>query len=68
MTETDVRTRLLRWPLTSRRDRWYNTVVVSWLSGRRNREVQVTVSPKGSSVQVHVDGVKWGPVSHDGVQ
>ena len=27
----------------------------------KGREVQVTISPKGSNVRVHVDGEEWRP-------
>lgn len=68
--DLDVKINHFEWPLTSKKDRWYRTVSIRWAQARRadRREVQVTISPKGGSVQVHVDGAPWGPVSHDVVQ
>ena len=37
----------------------YQCAKVSWVSGRRNREVEIDVSPTGRSVRVYVDGVQW---------
>lgn len=39
----------------------YNLAFVRWVSGRRNRKVEITVSPTGRSVQVYVDGERWTP-------
>lgn len=39
----------------------YNLAWVRWVSGKKNRKVEVTVSPTGRSVMVYVDNVKWGP-------
>lgn len=41
--------------------RWYKTGAFYWWDGREKREVQITLSPTGRNVQVHVDGKKWGP-------
>lgn len=59
--DLDVKVNHFEWPLTSKKDRWYRTIAVRWSQKGRveRREVQVTISPKGSSVQVHVDGVRY---------
>lgn len=52
------------WPL---RGKWYRTQKVyvcrinSDLTEDVVREIELTVSPTGRSVQVYVDGQKWGP-------
>lgn len=50
----------LTWPL---RGKWYKThkTYVQHDDGTMHREIEVTISPTGRSVQVYVDGVKWGP-------
>lgn len=67
----DLRFHWVRWPRSMadrEADRWYHTGIMRWTSLRRGRgkpaehEVQVTISPKGENVQVHVDGVRWGPI------
>lgn len=63
MDEASIRSHWIRWPLTSKKDRWYHTFQAYWNAGSRQRNIEITISPKGGNVRVYVDGQEWKPES-----
>lgn len=51
--DINLRSRWFTWPL---RNGWYKTNKTHWTDGRRQHELEVTISPTGRSCRVYLDG------------
>jgi hypothetical protein len=51
------------WSWAPRRGRGEYGILSVRIKAARRRRVEVTVSPTGRSVQIHVDGRRWVPES-----